>query len=230
MPRAHRAATLLSTFLLVLARPAIAAGQGPDGSSRSYRAQEGLVVSAVESGPVLGGDVKFVTVGDQAALFVGGSSGYVFDGTFLLAGAIYARVDRSYKSGQCDGSGCIERTEPGDVYAGALLGWRAVHTTRATVGVHGLLGLGYVTLGWDGSRSVVSPQVPPLGSPSSADAYYLYGQSYAVFEPQVDVSVRVGPKVTLAGGVGYRMVGYANGLGRQLEGMTVSFSVRVRHF
>jgi hypothetical protein len=245
MPHARRVAVFLGACLVALALPAIAAGQQPPvpgrnpvGPGQLPPEQGSPIVSRVETGSVVGGDLKFATVGGQQALFLGGSGGYLFDGRFLVGGALYARVDRAYR---VEGSGCHDASvvsvcangseiKSGDVYGGLLLGWRALRTRAVTVGVGGLFGLGAVTMGWDGAQSVVNPNVPGPGSHSSADVYELYDQGYFIFEPQVDVAVSLGPRVVLAGGLGYRMIGYTSGLNDQLKGLAVSLSVRVHQF
>jgi hypothetical protein len=56
--------------------------------------------------------------------------------------------------------------------------------------------------------------------------YYAYDQSYFVFEPQVNVSLRLVPGVAVVGGVGYRVIGWANGWEDQIQGMTGTFAIR----
>jgi hypothetical protein len=61
---------------------------------------------------------------------------------------------------------------------------------------------------------------PPPGG------YYSYDQAYFVFEPQVNVSLRIAPGVAMVGGVGYRVIGWANGWEDQIQGMTGTFAIR----
>ena len=50
--------------------------------------------------------------------------------------------------------------------------------------------------------------------------YYGFDQTYFVFEPQVNVTVRVAPALALVGGVGYRVIGWANGWEDRIQGFT----------
>jgi hypothetical protein len=184
--------------------------------------------------------MKVVSVGGDDASFAGASGGHVFDGKLLVGGALYMRLDRSYPGTQttCDWAlivvvpvvQCSEQVvnESGDFYGGLVVGWRALRGDRLSLSVGGLVGGGLVKIGWDGSERVVNPIVPSTGSHSPAGEQYLYDQGYLVFEPQIDVAVALAGPVALAGSVGYRVIGSANGLEDHLKGMTASISVRFR--
>lgn len=239
MAPARRVALQLGRCLIALSLPVAAAAQDPPAAGQAPPTPGAVVVQRVENGPAVGFDMKYVNVGGDAALFLGGSGGYVFDGKLLVGGAGYLRLDRSYPGKQttCQWGliivvpvmQCSEQVvnESGDFYGGLLVGWRALRTDRVSLSVGGLVGGGLVKIGWDGAERVVNPIVPSTGSHSPRGEQYLYDQGYLVFEPQVGVAVALGGPVLLAGSAGYRLIGSANGLDDQLKGMTASVSFRV---
>jgi hypothetical protein len=215
--------------------PVVAAGQEPPvrgqvpvAAPQPLPAQGDVSVSHVEHGYVVGGGVKFATVGGEQALYVGPEAGAVFDGRLLVGGGLWLRLDRAYETSYSYWSGDTRTLEPGDVYGGLMLGWRAVRTNAVSITARGLVGAGLVKVGWNGSQGVLNPIMPRTGPNTLEDGSYLFDQGYFVFEPQVDVSVLLGPHLALGGGVGYRMIGWAAGFEDQLKGMTVSFSVQWR--
>jgi len=235
MPRIRRVAALWPACLIALALPVVAAGQDspdrgqvPVAAPQPLPAQGDVAVSRVDNGYVVGGGVKLATVGGQQALYVGPDAGAVFDGRLLVGGGLYMRLDRAYETSYQSWSGEQQLLEPGDVYGGLLLGWRAVRANPVSIAVRGLVGAGLVKVGWNGSQGVVNPLMPRTAPNTLEDGSYLFDQGYLVFEPQVDVSVSLGPKLALGGGVGYRLIGRAGGFEDQLKGMTVSFSVQWR--
>ena len=235
MPRSRRVEVLLGACLIALALPVVAAGQDqpvggqvPVAAPQPLPARGDVAVSRVDNGYVVGGSVKFATVGGQQALYLGPEAGAVFDGKLLVGGGLYLRLDRAYETSYQSWGNGQQTLEPGDIYGGLTLGWRAVRTNAVSVAARGLVGAGLVKVGWNGSQGVVNPLMPRTGPNTLEDGSYMFDQGYLVFEPQVDVSVLLGPTFALGGGVGYRMIGRAAGFEDQLKGMTVSFSVQWR--
>jgi hypothetical protein len=60
---------------------------------------------------------------------------------------------------------------------------------------------------------------PPAG-------YYWADQGYFVFEPQVNVAVKMAPGLSLVGGVGYRVIGWADGWEDKIGGLTGTVAIR----
>lgn len=235
MPRSKRAIVPAAIFLIALVLPVIAAGQDlpvrgevPLAAPQPRPAQGDVAVSLVDDGYFAGGGVKFATVAGQQALYLGPEGGAVFDGRLLVGGGFYMRLDRAYETSYDNASGEHQALEPGDIYGGLMLGWRVVRTTAVSIAARGLVGAGLVKVGWNGSRGVVNPLMPRTGPNTLEDGSYMFDQGYLVFEPQVDVSVALGRRLRLGGGVGYRMIGRAGGFEDQLEGMTVSCAVQWR--
>jgi hypothetical protein len=225
--------------MIALASHAAAQEAGTDGRRAPSPAQGEMVVQRVLNGPVFGTDVKFASVGGDWALYFGSSGGFVFDGRLLLGGGFFMRLDRGYpeKETVCGwqssglssiGRGCweYEYSAPGDFYGGLLAGWRVVGGGRFSLIARGLVGGGEAKIGWDGSERVVNPAVNGPEGEVPVEALRLYDQPYFVFEPQVDASFIVGSHVVIGGGVGYRVIGHANGLEDRLKGLTAFASVR----
>ncbi|MFH0932805.1 MAG: hypothetical protein V1832_00620 [Nitrospirota bacterium] len=82
------------------------------------------------------------------------------------------------------------------------------------------------TVGWSDDAYVSQPARrhgsanPPVGG------YDGYDQTYFIFEPQVNVSVRIAHGVAMVGGVGYRVIGWANRWQDQIRGVTGTFAIR----
>jgi len=90
----------------------------------------------------------------------------------------------------------------------------------------GLVGGGVATVGLNDYAHVNQP-APRSGSAYPPPVvYYTYDQAYFVFEPQVNVSLGLVPGVAMVGGVGYRVIGWANGWEDQIQGMTGTFAIR----
>jgi len=239
VPFAPRAAALYAACMIALASHAAAQEAGTDGRPAPSPAPGEVVVQRVLNGPVFGSDVKFASVGGDWALYFGASGGFVFDGRLLLGGGVFMRLDRGYpeKETVCGwqspslssiGRGCweYEYSAPGDFYGGLLAGWRVIGGGRFSLSARGLVGGGEAKIGWDGSERVVNPAVNGPEGEVPVEALRLYDQPYFVFEPQVDASFIVGSHVVIGGGVGYRVIGHADGLEDRLKGLTAFASVR----
>ena len=153
MPRAPRPATLVAACLVAALLPAVAAAQDDGAAVQPPPAQGAALVQRVQQGAVADFNVKFVSVGGQQALFVGGSGGFVFDGRLLVGSGVYMRLDRSYGEKY---EGCVssvvllaipsrtcyeaEPRESSDLYAGVQVGWHAVRRGRVSVAARALVG------------------------------------------------------------------------------------------
>jgi hypothetical protein len=236
------AAAILATVCLIVASPReAAAGQGPQAPGQPPPAQGNVIVQRVENGPAFGVEFKFTDVGGQDAYLLGGYGGAVFDGKLFVGGAGYFQVDSWYHDYDYDDCGYNDYyydscnyhgSKSGNAYGGLLLEWYLLHKPGVALSARGLIGGGVVTVGSDGFYDYVQPPDTRHGSmyppsyPPAGGYYYLYDQGYFVFEPQVNVAVRIVPGVALVGGVGYRVIGWANGLEDQIQGVTATFAVR----
>jgi hypothetical protein len=155
--------------------------------------------------------MKVVSVGGDVASFAGASGGHVFDGKFLVGGAGYMRLGRSYPGTQttCEW--------------GLLIVIPVAQCSEQVVNESGDFNGGLVVAG----APCAAIAYRSAWAVSSAGDQYLYDRAYLVFEPQIDVAVALAGPVVLAGSAGYRLIGSANGLEDPLKGMTASVSFRV---
>ena len=211
--------------------PAASASQGPGT----------LVVQKVENGPAAGIEFKFTEINKQDAWLVGGYAGYTFDNKFFVGGAGYWQVDdywneaydNDYYYGDCydgcGGYGGYDGYHGATGYGGLVVEWFPLRTPGFGVSVRGLIGGGVTSLGWDDYAYIMEPGPSPKhGSvyPPPYYGYYWFDQGYFIFEPQVNVTVRLVPGLSLVGGAGYRVIGWADGWEDQIGGFTGSVAIR----
>jgi hypothetical protein len=65
-----------------------------------------------------------------------------------------------------------------------------------------------------------------VGGPTVIVRTVRFGEEFFVFEPQVDVSVRLAPWLRLVGGVGYRVVAADHDFDDRLRGITGSLAIQ----
>ena len=116
------------------------------------------------------------------------------------------------------------------MYLGLVVGWYAPVGDQVRFGARGLVGGGYATL--TDSFPVSGPNRPrPFGDWTGMNGghtgdtvvpQFRWDQGFLVFEPQVDVLVRVTDWMRFNAGVGYRVIGAANGFENRLRGVTGS--------
>jgi len=220
---------MLGAAAVIALSPLVAiAGPGPQQPAQPPAGQGTVVVEQVRNGPVFGAEFKYTAMNRHDAYLLGGYAGVIFDGKLLIGGAGYWQVD----SGHYDGNGYDDYYYGHNDYYGAngygglLLEWYALRSPVVSVSARGLIGGGVATVGVNDYLYMNQPagrhgaMYPPVGR------YYAYGQAYFVFEPQVNVSLRLVPGVAMVGGVGYRVIGWANGWEDQIQGVTGTFAIR----
>jgi hypothetical protein len=203
------------------------AGQDPQRPAHPPAGQGTVVVERVENGPAVGLEFKYTEMNRQEVFLLGGYAGVVFDGKLLIGGAGYWQVD-SYYHGYDGYNDYNDYNHYNDYYGvngygGLLLEWYALRSPVVSVSARGLVGGGVATVGYAYVNQPAprhGPAYPPVGG------YYAYDQTYFIFEPQVNVTLRIAPGVAMVGGVGYRVIGWANGWEDQIQGLTGSFAIR----
>jgi hypothetical protein len=214
-------------FIAILPLAAIA-GQGPQRPAQPPAGQGTVVVEQVENGPVFGLEFKYTEMNNQDAFLLGGYAGVIFDGKLLIGGAGYWQVD-SYYHGYDDyyyGYDDYYGYHGVNGYGGLMLEWYALRSPVVSVSARGLVGGGVATVGWNDYAYVNQPSPRHGSAYPPAGGYYAYDQTYFVFEPQVNVTLRIAPGVAMVGGVGYRVIGWANGWEDQIQGLTGTFAIR----
>lgn len=219
----------MSACLLVAgAATAAASPQAPTSSVQDRAAQApqagSLVVEPINNGFVIIPEVKFTKISEKNKLLVGAYGGWLLNETFLLGAGGYWLADRKSSDGSRMG------------YGGFVAGWTAPLGSAVRVGARGLFGMGQARLtadvtycnsdcfGWDHMHG---------GPPSSGFTgvrRVIFDQHFIVFEPQATAVIRLGSKVALDMGGGYRVIGAADGLEKQLRGPFGSVGVRFGPF
>jgi hypothetical protein len=237
-PRLFLAALAAASLMAAAPRAAMAAE--PQGPGQPPAGQGHLVVEQVHNGPLFNAEFKFTQINGEDAYFVGASAGALFDDRFLIGGAGYWQVDD-----HCNGYGDYYGCDGGDRYdhyddhgyhglngyGGLVLEWYALRSRVVSVSGRGLIGGGVANVGWGDFHDVPDdPQRPTPrhggGHPVPAGYYYTFDQGYFVFEPQVNVTLRLAPGFALVGGAGYRVVGWADGWENRLDGFTATAALR----
>jgi len=219
-----------------LAAMAAAAGT-PDDPQQPPPGQGALVVERVENGPAFGIEFKFTEINKTDVYLLGGYAGYTFDNKLFVGAAGYWQVDDYWNDPYYDyydyddwdcGHGCGDGYgyHGATGYGGLVVEWFPLRTSVVSVSARGLVGGGVTSVGWDDYAYIMEPS-PRHGSVyPPVYGYYWYDQGYFIFEPQVNVGVRIVPGLSLVGGVGYRLIGWANGWEDQIGGLTGSVAIR----
>ncbi len=229
------ALAILCVFLVAgaaaAAQPdASTSGDRPDAqhaTGDSQGQQGGLVVEPIKSGLVVAPDVRVTRVNGFTRTLVGAYGGWQVDDRLLLGGGGYWLPDRA-----------------GDVdmaYGGGVVGCTMPLGRAARFGARALFGGGEATV--TGSVAVPFPhpfdfdmgQLTALGLDgrfNNLPGDHMTGharvhEGFAIAEPQADVIVHLNRLVALEGGVGYRLIGAANGFEKQLRGPVGSVSLRL---
>jgi len=211
------------------------AAVGPDDPQQPPPATGRLVVERVENGPAFGVEFKFTEINKTDAYLLGGYAGYTFDGKLFVGGAGYWQVDDYWNDyygyddyyGDCyHGCGDYYGYHGATGYGGLVVEWFPLRTSVVSVSTRGLVGGGVTSVGWD-DYAYIQEASPRHGSVyPPVYGYYWYDQAYFIFEPQVNVGIRIVPGLSLVGGVGYRVIGWANGWEDQIGGLTGSVAIR----
>jgi hypothetical protein len=221
---------------LIVGSPAAAAGEGPQVPGQPPPAQGNVVIQRVENGPAFGFEFKFTEINDEEAYLLGGYLGVLFDGKLFVGGAGYWQVDE-YWNDCCYGYDDYYDHHYDDYdgygyhgasgYGGLLVEAYPLRTSAVALSVRGLIGGGVTNVGWDDYAYIQEP-TPYHGSsyPPPSGYYYGYDQGYFVFEPQVNVSVRMAPGLSFVGGVGYRVIAWADGWEDRIGGLTGTVAIR----
>ena len=225
------AAALAAACLFAATPPDAAAGDDPQRPGQPPPSQGTVVVEQVHNGPAFGFEFKYTEMNRDDAFLLGGYLGVLFDDKLFVGGAGYWQVDDGYGNyyGYDDyyhGYNGYNGYYGANGYGGLLLEWYALRSPVVSLSARGLIGGGVATVGRDdyayimeaaGGRGMVYPP-PPV--------YVAFDQTYFVFEPQVNLTVRFAPGLAMVGGVGYRVIGWANGWEDQIQGLTGTFAIR----
>ena len=223
---------------LIAAAPgsAMAAGNDPQLPGQPPPGKGAVVVEQVQNGPLFGAEFKFTEINGRDAYMFGGYAGAIFDGRLFIGGAGYWQVDDTccgYDNYDDDYyyDGYYDYYHDVNGYGGLMIEWYALRSPVVSVSARGLIGGGVANIGWEDYYVPDYPQVPQPKHgggypPSGGYYYYTFDQGYFVFEPQLNVTVRLVPGLAVVGGAGYRVIGWANGWEDQLQGFTATVAIR----
>ena len=220
----RRVFAVIAAVLLIAAAPRVAvAADDPQGPGQPPPGRGTVVVEQVENGPLFGVEFKFADLNGRDAYLLGGYAGAIFDGKLFVGGAGYWQVNS-------DGNDYYGYHNLNG-YGGLVLEWYAWRSPVVSLSARGLIGGGVANIGWEDYFVPDYPKGPQPrhggGYPPQGGYYYsTFDQGYFVFEPQVNLSVRIVPGLAVVGGAGYRVIGWANGWEDQLQGFTATVAIR----
>jgi hypothetical protein len=204
-----------AAMLVVAALPAVAQEAQPAEPPSSSPSR--VVLEPVESGVVFVPDVRFGSVNERTATFVGGHAGWLSEQTFLVGAGGYwlANRDDDFRM----------------AYGGAVVEWRLRGTERLAFGTRALVGGGAATLGGSVAqlRDIDGPVIASTHAPEHRfgpgpgtfpAVYLVVDETFFVFEPQANVTWRLARWLALNAGVGYRLVAGADFLDDELRGVS----------
>jgi hypothetical protein len=175
-----------------------------------------LLLEPVRDRFVLGPEAKVAEIDGATTALVGGYGGLLFQGSTLLAGAIYALPS---------GPNGAELT-----YGGLLAGVVFGDQRRLTYGVRGLVGLGKAEL-----TSSIRFGVPSRPTPRESSGYrgtdatvvreVRFEETFMVLEPQADVILRLSEHWRMAFGVGYLLTNASDYFNDRIDGVTGSVAI-----
>lgn len=209
---------LIACFFLSLA-PMAASAQQP-ATPVPQGAQSQLVVERIQNGFLVAPDFKVTEVDRNFSKLAGVYGGWVNDNTLLIGAGGYWLTNRS--------------NDLKMAYGGLVVGWLIRHDRRLGFGAKGLVGLGEGTLGT--TLDLPSPlfdrdrqgRLRMSASPtvSGRRARVIFHDQFFIAEPEVNVSLRLAKWLRLSGGVGYRVIGSAEGLEDRLRGTTGNLALQ----
>ena len=183
-----RTATLsvLTLCLLPAAASAQTAGTAPDLATVEQITQGPMKVERIHNGFLAAPDFKITDFDHKTSGLVGGYAGVVFADAFFIGGGGYGLV--------------TDTNNRSLGYGGVLMQWFG--RTSETVGFSGKM-----LIGWGEADTTESiPFVDNRGR-TTVQAARLH-QDFYVFEPEVNVLLRLSGNARLTGGAGYRFTGH----------------------
>jgi hypothetical protein len=213
------ACVLTCLMCLMLPGVSLAAGdqQAPATSAQNLAAQNPqgpLVLQPIKTGWIIVPEVKIAEVDRKEGTLVGGYGGWeAADTVFIGAGGYWLA------------------NHPNNIemaYGGLVVGWIVPSTTAIRFGAHALVGVGQARVPVVGIVPLAGPMhIVYRPDYDGRPIYRLFAhEDFFVFEPQADLVIRLADWMHLSCGVGYRLIGVANGLDGELRGVSGSISVR----
>jgi hypothetical protein len=220
--------TLWSAFAGVCVVALASTPAAAQSSAQPSAASQGpIVVEEVRDGFAIAPDIRVTDVNHQTGVLVGAYGGWVIDNTLLIGGGGYG----------------LTNTNAGMGYGGFVIGFMKNANGPIGFGARTLLGFGqgtvtapYTTVIYPPSPAP-TPLLPSVNPPQGQTVTYLasYHEHFFITDPSADLIIRLGPKVRIDAGIGYRLIagynynygyGYPSANG-ELQGVTGTFSVQI---
>ena len=214
--RAFRAAS--AVVLLAWTGTALAQDAAQSPVPKAPAGPAPVVVEPIGDHFVFAPEAKATEIDGDVAAIVGGYGGILLQESVLVGGAIYTLAN---------GPSGAELT-----YGGMVVGFMLGDERRISYGARGLVGIGrgeltdQITFGrsaWPGTsgRGSAWNGVGPL-----VVRDVRYQETFMVFEPQADLTVRLGGRWRLAFGVGYRLTNASEYFDDRMHGVTGTVAIR----
>lgn len=220
----------LAAAVLAAAVPTVADAQ----SDPAQASSSGLQISQVRSGLVAAPDLRVTEVNGKQATLAGGYLGWLTDKRLLVGGAGYVLANRTDDFQMQYGGGLVRWTffadRPVAISTGILAGFGTATLSRPYGDIFGA------------PRTVATPTTNTAGrqtgmpSPSNrirfgasaitASTPVRIHDDYTLAEPQLNLVWSITPWLRLDAGAGYRFVGNAELLNRQLRGASGSIALQ----
>jgi hypothetical protein len=179
-----------------------------------------LVLEPMHNGFLLAPEVKVTRIDHKVGTMAGGYGGWVKDDHLLLGGGVYVQANR-------------KRGSESLAYGGAVIGWFFNPEQTISVSAKTLAGVGRISE----TSSVEIPYcmlperylcLPPPGDYHGFDRDIRFHTTFFVAEPEIDVVARVGKRIRLMAGLGYRLTAdrYHQSGSRAARGPSGTFSVQ----
>jgi hypothetical protein len=219
--RTHRTSTIpLAVVLALLCGAAAARAQQPPPTPGGP-----LVLEPMDNGFVVAPDVKFTKVNGEMATLAGAYAGWLGDNRLFVGGGAYWRADKKRDANEL-------------AYGGLVVGWFFNPSSPVTLSAKSLVGVGQfsqtldvidtISPGCDWRDLSICKPIAQAPGNGRFDRNLRFRNDFLVLEPEVDVQAKLGRRVRLTAGAGYRLIDGERGLDRVTRGATGSVSVQFR--
>lgn len=220
----------LTTAALVAALPASSRAQ----SNATPASGSGLQITQMQSGLVVAPDVRFTQVNDKQATLAGGYLGWLTDKRLLIGGAGYVLANRNDDFQMQYGGGVVRWTffadRPVAISTGVFAGFGTATLSRPYGDVFGaprtVATPTTTTAGRQATVPTPSNRIRFGASAITASTPVRIHDDYTLAEPQLNLVWSITPWLRLDAGAGYRFVGNAELLNRQLRGASGSIALQ----
>ena len=220
---------IVAAALLAAALPSPTHAQ----SAAAPSSTSGLQITQMQSGLVVAPDVRFTEVNGKQATLAGGYLGWLTDRRLLIGGAGYVLANRNDDFQMQYGGGVVRWTffadRPVAISTGVFAGFGTATLSRPYGDVFGVpRTVSMPTQTTAGRQTVPTPsnRIRFGASAITASTPVRIHDDYTLAEPQLNIVWSITPWLRLDAGAGYRFVGNAELLNRQLRGASGSVALQ----